>query len=359
VHSAFYQKFGEEIERILQTPQVFSPTNPNQLEPTQVRVAVWNIERGNRFEGILHHLHHHPILSQADILLLNEVDVGMLRTGNRHVGFDLAHALNQYCVYGVEYFETTKGIGDELNLVGENRTGFHGNAILSRFPLQNPRILRLPECFDHYHFHEKRYGGRIALYAEVSLGKQTLGVVTSHLEVRHTPKCRERQLQAILDWVDPLPHPLIIGGDWNTNTFGRGTPWRTLVGVARVLLTNPDRLKHQLRHPNQGLEPLFAHLPPRGFDLWDFNTDDPTVSIPMALVEDAGLVPEWVQSILKRRIQQHSGVLQMRLDWLAGRKIESVHPPATLLNLEFEGQPVSDHAPIVADITPLPTVLCP
>lgn len=349
--SAFFATHGAELDRIVTTPELFSPAVIHP--PTQhfLRVACWNIERGNRFEAVRHLLTHHPLLSSADVLLLNEVDVGMVRTGNRHVGFELAEAVGMHCVYGAEYLELTKGIGEELNLPGENTTALHGNAILSRYPLKQTRLIQLPVCFEPFHFHEKRYGSRIALYAEIELSTgQRLALVTAHLEVRDTPACRGRQMQYILDWLRHNQLPVVFGGDWNTNTFPRGTRLRTAKSTARVLLTDPKALQHVLKHPDTGEEPLFEALRASGFEWNDLNDDQPTCSVPLASMEDAALIPGLIRSWITHRIEQHAGHLHMRLDWIASRGMKAASPGVTVADYWVDGQPASDHAPIVVDL---------
>src|SRR5262249_56268686 len=56
----------------------------------RVRLAQWNIEHGNQFDAIERALMTHPDLAAADIVTLNEVDLGMARSGNRDVAGELA-----------------------------------------------------------------------------------------------------------------------------------------------------------------------------------------------------------------------------------------------------------------------------
>ena len=89
-------------------------------------------------------------LRDADILVLNEVDLGMKRTEYRDVAREPAEALRMNYVYGVEFVEldALEDLGAESShlkspeLAGRmdadirpdsaRYRGFHGNAILSR-----------------------------------------------------------------------------------------------------------------------------------------------------------------------------------------------------------------------------------
>jgi endonuclease/exonuclease/phosphatase family metal-dependent hydrolase len=256
-----------------------------------LRVAEWNIERGENFDWVvlalndskrlrtLAHKDDPKIstaaldkataeaknLSQSDILILNEVDWGMGRSGYRDVARALASALHMNYVYGVEFAEvdplklgtdqlTAEDVGNDEELEKELNAelradatrykGLHGSAILSRYPISNVSVLRLPVCHDWFGeevhsvskieqgkrlgsdkiFLEKiereiRRGGRIAILADLKISDipgGTLTVVDAHLENKCTPECRRKQLDAILDSIEGVKTPLVLAGDLNT-----------------------------------------------------------------------------------------------------------------------------------------------
>ena len=146
---------------------------------------MWNIERGQEFDQITTALRdpeefyklcakrqlkparlalieeEAELLSQSDLLILNEVDSGMKRSEYHDVASELAAALHMYYAYAIEFVEVdpvTLGIEvtDETVLENEMRAdpkrykGLHGSAILSRYPLKNAKVLRLPVCHDWY-----------------------------------------------------------------------------------------------------------------------------------------------------------------------------------------------------------------
>jgi hypothetical protein len=127
----------------------------------------------------------------------------------------------------------------------------HGTAILSRYPIRDARILRLPVCYDWYGkeakeaaklekgrrwaadrlFKERierevRQGGRMALIADIALPESPTGqatIVATHLENRCAPACRRQQMDALLASVKEDENPLIVAGDLNT-TGKNNTP---------------------------------------------------------------------------------------------------------------------------------------
>ncbi|HEX2271755.1 MAG TPA: endonuclease/exonuclease/phosphatase family protein, partial [Pyrinomonadaceae bacterium] len=180
-------ELANKLNRLLTIPFVSNTAGLRPVSATSVssiRVATWNIERGLEFDALkaaltndqrffrrlpaterpsnfnlAQVLEQARELSQADIVVLNEVDWGLKRTNYRNVVRDLAAATRMNYAFGVEFVEVdplnlgieklegeTSESKDEMlrNLaVDKSRTlGLHGTAILSRFPLRNVRIVR-------------------------------------------------------------------------------------------------------------------------------------------------------------------------------------------------------------------------
>jgi hypothetical protein len=208
--------------------------------------------------------------------VLNEVDWGMKRTDYRNVAADLAAALGMNYAYGVEFVEVDPiALGteqfeelapkeraellEEIKVDQGRYRGLHGNAILSRFSLENARV----EPFEHQPhdwykdelesvkpleagkrkagelaFHEKiqrqvRRGGRMMLTAEIVDARIPGGrmtIVATHLEEKTKPEGRRKQLEELLARVKVTTAPLVLAGDMNTSTHD-STP----VSVERLL----------------------------------------------------------------------------------------------------------------------------
>lgn len=279
-----------------------------------LRVAQWNIERGLEFDAIrlaftdskqfnalmedkgskaddetrgeiMEQLH---VLQQSDLIVLNEVDWGLNRTQFRNVAAQLADAFGMNYAYGVEFVELdpiTMGIDQQVvaeeveeaySRPGQERDemlayvkklmtpdpqrykGLHGTAILSRYRLENVRLIRFATKAHDWYADEKkismprklegkvseavfkeqlirqvRRGGRMMMLADMSdanfpTGKVT--VVATHLEDVTTPANRQKELQEILDMLQHVDHPVILTGDMNTSTH-TGVP----ISVTRAL----------------------------------------------------------------------------------------------------------------------------
>lgn len=279
---------AEKLNNLLTTSVVdnsLSDFGASELKQSQelakyIRMTSWNIERGMNLDQI-NSIFIEPdkvyasintkkekninkikkqleIIKNTDIFVLNEVDNGMPRTKYRDVVRDMAKAGKFNYAYGVEFVEVDPvHLGLEDYKWSEERflfngpvtvdqakyKGLHGTAILSKFPIKNVRILRLPEYYDWFGsevsristledtkrkfaqkifkeemIREIRQGNRMALIADVEIpGVSTpVTIVAVHLENRTPPKNRVEQLKVVLDYIKDIKNPVIMAGDLNT-----------------------------------------------------------------------------------------------------------------------------------------------
>lgn len=283
------QELAGKLTRLLTTPFVNNSagTRPGKNRSI-LRVATWNIERGIEFDAVkaaltndqrffrrltpamrgsqfnlANILEQAAALSRADVVVLNEVDWGVKRTGYRDVARELATALQMNYVFGVEFVEVdpvtlgTETLEGETSAdkakivenfrVDKTRTlGLHGTAILSRLPLRNARLVpfinqghdwyaeekdgisKLEEgkrkgaklVFGEKIMREVRRGGRMMLLADVSdprIPGGTVTVVATHLEDKAKPSERLKQLEEVLTEIKKIDHPVVLAGDMNTS----------------------------------------------------------------------------------------------------------------------------------------------
>ncbi len=364
--SVAYQRHHADLADLLETPKVFSAINSHPRLNDFLRIAHWNIEKGKYLDDVIDTFRHHPILQAADLISINEADVGMNRSAQRFVARELGAALGMHVAFAPCYLEFSKGYGDDLTMPGENTVALQGNAILSRYELRKARMLQLPMCYDHFAHAEKRIGNRNALAVEIERDGQRLSVVTTHLEVRNAPTCRAQQIAAILAELEKpgAPSAAIIAGDFNSNTFARGGVLRTLGGLVRMMKSETDALRREIAAP-QAREPLFALLRQHRFTEAGFNSGDVTCYVPLRILEDSGKLPGFLASAIQQQMGRYNGQLDFRLDWIIGRGVQALGeqlvtdtatnrislPPQTIAGLRrADGGPITDHDPITADI---------
>lgn len=368
--SQFYKAHKPEVVRLLNQPRVYRFDDVRPRLRSFLRVVEWNIERGSSLAGIVEVLNNHPVLKFADLLLINELDEGMLRSGNINVALELGRALSADAVFGVEYLELTKGAGDELVLAGENTFALHGNAILCRHAFANPQVTRLPRCQNNFDGKEKRIGGRIGITVDLEIDGKKFIVGTTHLDVVNTPRCREKQMRAVLQSIDARlekervrNRAVIVGGDLNTHTFARGTRFRAIKNTVTILAGNRDALNQRLSHP-ETKEAAVRELARFGYETESFNDRSATSRTIVSNLDDSSGLPRPMKWWVNRRVGPEGLLLEFRLDWLAARGMRALKAgevideetsvasvdAQTFLDLKHNESPLSDHDPIVVDV---------
>jgi endonuclease/exonuclease/phosphatase family metal-dependent hydrolase len=369
--SEFYREHGSELRRLLDEPRVYEFAEAQPRLRSFLRVVEWNIERGARLDGIIEVLNAHPVLRFADLLLLNELDGGMVRSGNLNVALKLSRALEAHAVFGVEYIELTKGVGEETKLAGENTSALHGNAILTRHTFSTPQVVRLPRCENNFESKERRLGGRIGILLDLKIGEidnASVIVGNTHLDVVNTPRCRGKQMRAMLQAVETRLEAgsrsaAIVGGDLNTHTFARGTRFRSIRNTAAILNSNRDKLSQRLRHP-ETREPAIREFTRFGYETEGFNDLTATGRTIVSNLDDPTRLPRLMRWWVSRRIPPEGLRLEFRLDWMAARGVRALRAgeivdeqtgvasvtAQTFTGLARDGSPLSDHDPIVVDV---------
>jgi len=366
--SKFYQEHKSRLKRLLDELRVFQPLSTRPRLASFLRVVEWNIERGTHLQGIIDVLNTHPVLRFADLLLLNELDEGMLRSRNINVPEELSRSLSANTIFGVEYLELTKGTGHELTLTGQNSTALHGNAILTRHAFSNAQLVRLPRCENNFESKERRIGSRVGILLDIDIAGTSLVVGNTHLDVVNTPRCRARQMAAMLQAVDARVGrqpgcAAIVGGDLNTHTFARGTRFRAMRNTATILNSRRERLRRRLIRP-EFREPAIREFARFGYSTAGFNDGSCTSRTIVSNLDDPSRLPRLMKWWVNRRVGPEGLLLEFRLDWLAGRGIRALTAgevvdehtgtasvdAQTVLGLKYGGSPLSDHDPIVVDL---------
>lgn len=323
------QALKEHLPEILQ-PDVDNTYSADGKEA--FTAAVFNMETGNRLDRIIPYLTQHPALSGVDVIFANELDCGMARSKNLHTTQVLAEKLHLNYAYGVEFVTAAAGENG-------NGLGMHGNAILSRYPLENVSIYHLPVLNDwFYNAGDCRLGGRIAILAEVKIKGRRVGLCSVHLENRATPETRPVQMQALCEELERrFPGmPVLMGGDMNTNTVdGADKP--------SYLWLEAD-VEEQRRRMGMipEIEPLMDLTRQYGYDYLDCNIMDKVTRI---------------------KPMPDGGDVKFNLDWFFARGlsccdpkvISSIFDHTQLVNgaqyAAFDGQLLSDHNAVTVTCT--------
>ena len=227
------------------------------------------------------------ILQSSDIIVLNNVDIGMPRTQYKNMPLELAKKLNYNYAFAPEFIEVdpaTLGLVDykwsDSRMVEESNSseytvdrdkykGLTGTAILSRFPLKNVRIIPLIDVYDWYdceknnnykieeavrtgmktvfkedNIRQIRLGHRMALVADIELKEGTFTIVGTQIEKRTRPNERAKQMKYLLSQISDIEHPVILTGNLNTTTYNHQP--KSVKTMAKNKITDPDAVAETL-----------------------------------------------------------------------------------------------------------------
>ena len=357
-----YRRIRSEIDRILEGFEWnLEPSDSAAPARDALRAVAWNVERGKQLSGVIELLQEHPDLREADLVLLNEVDIGMGRTGNRNVPRSIAAALGMSYVYCNLELLLSPGDAFERDHGQPNTLSLHGSALLSRLPITGVFAVTLPEYFDKFHDYEKRLGTKRALICEVQGSTGPICVVVVHLDPFAPPRHRARQMELVVQAIESTGHrQVLLGGDLNTNTYDLGSKPGLAVNLAHKLVRlGFDETIRQYMTPERIFERgTFEVLERAGLEVDDFNdrsrgTTYFDINDPELLDWTQRYVPAPARMWLRRRLQPWGGAVPLRIDWFAGRGLRPLDT-AVVDRPHLREQALSDHNPLRVDVDPRP-----
>lgn len=312
---------GRDIhDRLLADSGAFSAVrvrqpNATAAVPPVLRIAAWNMERCKHVEASA------GLLSGAgaDIVLATEMDIGMARAANRDTPAELAGALDMGHAFGVEFIEM--GLGDnreqDEHAGARNACGLHGNAVLSRFPIDRAALLPLDAGGDWFtedgDNDQRRIGGRMAMAVRLLL-PQPAWFIAAHFESRLGPMDRARETRFLLDHIGQwcCGEPVLLGGDFNC--FGL---WENELFGSELLERPAD------------VEPMFGLLADAGFTWQSCNTEQMTT---------------------RNHPWSRPGKPLIKIDWFFARGLACADP-AVVPAVGPDGVNLSDHELILTDLS--------
>lgn len=161
-----------------------SEDDPDTL-PRTIKVVTFNVHRRNG-DSIARAFAHDPVLRDADVIVLEEVRAD----ADCSSACVAAHKLGLYAAYEPDW-----------QLDGWSL----GQAILSRAPLENTRVIELPKYLER----------NAALVTTVRIGGEPVTIYAVHLTVQLDVAERATQMLPILEDARARAAPAIIAGDFN------------------------------------------------------------------------------------------------------------------------------------------------
>jgi endonuclease/exonuclease/phosphatase family metal-dependent hydrolase len=226
----------------METPDIvtgnFAPHRWIVSAPKSLRIVDWNIGRGQQLQGVTEFLGG----VNADILILQEVDLNARRTQRLNIAETIARKLEMNYVFGREFQELVQGSNDS--------PAYHGQATLSKWPISNPRLIRFsrqshfwqPRWFlPNVEPFQERLGGRVALVAQINVAGRKFVTYNLHLESRGSDALRISQLREVL--LDATRYdaecPVIVAGDLNTDASKAAVALQTATAGFQDAVASP------------------------------------------------------------------------------------------------------------------------
>lgn len=291
---------GRKVDDLLTTPLIdnrawFQGKRPVRHTSSKLgstlRVATWNIEKSFRMAEVIQAMASdeayanlidreqvregsetwHNMLRQrervasADIIFLQEMDIGVNRSDYLNAAEEMAKAMGMNYAYATQAIECdpvllglepiTNHDTDEIDIEATNFfradparfKGCFGSAVLSRYPIKYVEVVPLKTIgydwyadekvkptyveqlrrvgsklvFDSTLSRELKVGGRNYFRVDLDVpgvgGNNTLTVINMHLEIKCLPKVRNQQMREILSYIKDIPNPVVMAGDFNAS----------------------------------------------------------------------------------------------------------------------------------------------
>jgi endonuclease/exonuclease/phosphatase family metal-dependent hydrolase len=226
----------------------FAPSRWLVSTPKSLRIVSWNIDRGLQLQGVTDFL----LGVNADILILQEVDLNARRTHRLNIAETIARKLEMNYVFGREFQELTQGSKDS--------PAYHGQATLSKWPISNPRLIRFSQQSHFWQPHwflpniepfQERLGGRIALIAQINVVGSKFVTYNLHLESRGSNALRISQLGEVLSDATRYDAecPVVVAGDLNLDASREAVAF----AFAKAEFQDAVRAPHTPTTPARGL----------------------------------------------------------------------------------------------------------
>lgn len=170
-----------------------------QTNSTTLTVMTYNIHHGEGMDGVLDLERIAKVIKaqNPDLVALQEVDQNVERTNKVMQADVLAELTGMH-----SYFAKA------LDLQG----GEYGEAILSKTPLTNSRIIDLPT--------EEGYEPRVAAVSETEVNGRQIAFAATHLDHKSVD-LRIRQAEALVKALKEINIPYLLAGDMNSRPSER------------------------------------------------------------------------------------------------------------------------------------------
>ncbi|MBU0504599.1 MAG: hypothetical protein ABII18_06105 [bacterium] len=361
--SKTYKRLKDEINAVINGYEYGCYADELDTDKTFYRAILWHLEHGENFKGILETLRNRALVSRADIYFFPGVDVGTWRSQNINVIRDLAIELGYNYYFVPSYLHL-----DWQHAKVTPYLALEGNAIMSRLPLSNLRVIPLKNRNDPMQGTYKRIGCEKVVLADVTTkdgGKLTL--VCVNLPGLTSAWERHRYMNKVLKYIRKknITNPILIAGDLKTSTYNCTTYGSFFWSVFNKVFRDFDYIieEHHI-YPEKYFEKrLFKDLLKHDLSYETFNE----MGVGSFHAKTGDLLGQWlpdcfVQRMIRYMLSKRDEAVPFKYDWFvanAAVKVSARHEaerPKVISHLFKEGRPISRHDPVLLDfevVTPM------
>lgn len=213
-------------------------SSPNDGPGAQLRVLTYNVHSCRGRGGLPDPARIAEVIASAepDVIALQELDVGRMRTG----GVDQAHEIARHLRMDA-HFHPALHVEEEK----------YGDAILTALPSRLIKAGPLPSLCEP----------RGAIWVEVEASGQKIQVVNTHFGLRRRERIVQAETLAGVEWLgsaDCAAHPAVLAGDFNA--IPRSRAYGILAeGLSRQVMAIPARATFPARLPVLRLDHIFTN----------------------------------------------------------------------------------------------------
>jgi endonuclease/exonuclease/phosphatase family metal-dependent hydrolase len=355
--SSRYQALSQRITNITYGYEYACYAEPPEDVKDYYRAVLWNLDHGIHFKGILESIRNRAMVSDADIYFFPQSDIGMERSHNQNVVRNLALELGYNYFFATSYLNIP---GSQKQAAYQNTLGIEGNAIMTKLPLSNLRIIPIRNQFDPLEGPDKKLGCQKVLLADVLVGLEKLTLVCINLPKFSSQRQRADQLKTIFKRIKEQERdlPILMAGDFESHTYNCRSQAKFNLSILNKMFRGYDYIaeEHHAFPEKHFDRKLFDLLSKNGFSYEDLNEmGKATYHTDLKDLFVSERRNGRFENLMQNLINKNSKSASLKTEWFSANKYvkpslsHQSERPKVIVHLYHQGKVVSHHDPVLLD----------
>jgi len=352
--SPLYQVVSNEILKIIYGYEYGCfAESPKLVNKPFNRAVLWNLDRGKNFRGILESIRNRAFVSLADVYFFPAVDIGLARSHNHNIVRDLALELGYNYVFSTTFLH----LDDDKN---QDKLGIEGNAIMTRYPVSNFRIIPLRNVSDPLQGRRKRLGCEKVLLVDVNIDGNQISLACVNIPRKSSQRQRAKLVKFVMHKLSEEGEEtaILVGANLSSNNYKTTSPANFFMSVFNKVFRGYKYIKDEHHsYPEKYFEKkLFDHLEIGDFEYKPFNEEGQgTYNLKTLELAPPNWKTKLTYKLTEKLLTKHSDDMSFKTDWFVANKrvvVSKSHQaerPRVITHLFHEGNSVSNHDPVLLD----------